>query len=151
MTCGSKYIPQLHARGFRVTTQRMAILHVLRNARRHLSPTEVYKRARPDLPGLTETTVYRTLEFLARNDLARQTRMGNGHLAYEIAGSDHHHLICRECGAEVEVEHALFKDVYAKIESMSNYVLTDNHVTIFGVCPDCQKNNSGKGELENVR
>jgi Fe2+ or Zn2+ uptake regulation protein len=65
MTCYSEYIPQLHSRGFRVTTQRMAILHVLRHSRTHLSPTKVYELACRDLPGLTETTVYRTLEFLA--------------------------------------------------------------------------------------
>jgi Fur family transcriptional regulator, ferric uptake regulator len=147
----SEYVPQLHSRGFRVTSQRIAILHVLRNAKTHLSPTEVYKRARRDLPGLTETTVYRTLEFLAKNDLARLTHLSNGHLSYEIAGSDHDHLICRECGGEVEVEHALFKEVYAKLESISHYVLTDNHASIFGICPDCQKSNSGKGEPEHVR
>ncbi len=145
MTCASEYIPQLHSRGFRVTSQRMAILHVLRHSHSHLSPIEVYKRARRDLPGLTETTVYRTLEFLARNDLARLTNMGNGHLSYEIAGSDHHHLICRECGREVEVEHALFKKVFVKLESISHYVLTDNHTSIFGICQNCQKTNSKKG------
>ncbi len=145
MSYASEYVPQLHSRGFRVTAQRMVILHVLLNARRHLSATEVYERARRELPGLTETTVYRTLEFLARNDLARLTHLGNGHLSYEIAGSDHHHLICRECGAEVEVEHSLFRDIYAKLESVSHYVLTDNHVSIFGICPNCQKSNSKKG------
>ena len=148
MSCASEYVPQLHSRGFRVTSQRMAILHVLRHSRTHLSPSEVYNRARRDLPGLTETTVYRTLEFLARNDLVRLTHMVNGHLSYEIAGSDHHHLICRICGSEIEVEHALFKNVYAELESVSHYALTDNHITIFGICPNCQKTNSKKGNRQ---
>jgi hypothetical protein len=71
MTCGSQYAPQLRARGFRMTSQRLAILHVLCHAGTHLSPSEVYKQAKQDLPGLTEPTVYRTLEFLAENGLAR--------------------------------------------------------------------------------
>ena len=144
MTSASEYVPQLDSRGFRVTTQRMAILNVLYHSQTNLSPIEVYKRARRDLPSLTETTVYRTLEFLAKNDLARQTYLSNGHLRYEIAGSDHHHLICRECGGEVEVEHELFKSVFAKLESISHYVLMDNHMSIFGICPDCQKIRSKK-------
>ena len=139
MTCYSEYVPQLRSLGFRVTTQRMAILHVLRHSQTHLSPTEVYDLARRNLPGLTETTVYRTLEFLARNDLARPTQTGNGHLMYEIAGSDHHHLVCRQCGDEVEVENALFEIVNEKLESVSGYILKNNHVTLFGLCPECQK------------
>ena len=65
MSCADQYTPQLHALGFRMTPQRLAILHALHHAGGHLSPTEVYQRASSDLPGLTEPTVYRTLEFLA--------------------------------------------------------------------------------------
>ena len=146
MTRYTEYIPQLHSRGFRVTSQRMAILHVLRHSQTHLSPTEIYERARHALPGLTEPTVYRTLEFLARNDLARSTQTGNGHLMYEIAGSDHHHLVCRECGSEVEIKDALYKAANAKLESFTGYILKNNHVTLFGLCPKCQKKDSKKGD-----
>jgi len=66
MTCGSEYAPELRARGFRMTPQRMAILHVLHHSGMHLSPTEIYKKARRDAPSLTEPTVYRTLEFLEK-------------------------------------------------------------------------------------
>jgi Fur family transcriptional regulator, ferric uptake regulator len=139
MTCGSDYAPQLRSRGFRVTAQRMAVLHVLRHSRSHLSPSEIYQRARQTLPGLTETTVYRTLDFLARNGLAWPVRMQKGHLVYELAGSQHHHLICRQCGGELEVDHTLLKKLYAKLEAASGYRLSEDHVTLFGLCPECQK------------
>lgn len=141
MTCLSEYAPQLRARGFRMTPQRLAILHALRHAGTHLSPTEVYKQARRELPGLTEPTVYRTLEFLAENGLARPSSSGSGHLTYEIAGEDHHHVVCRICGSEIEVEHALLESLYRKLESTSGYLRIDSHVTFFGVCPKCQKTN----------
>ena len=138
MSCASEYAPQLRARGFRMTSQRMAILHTLRHAGTHLSPREVYRQAKQDLPGLTEPTVYRTLEFLAENGLARPSQTGNGHLVYEIAGNDHHHLVCRLCGDEIQVEHTLLEQLYQKLESTSGYVRIDNHMTFFGVCPSCQ-------------
>jgi Fe2+ or Zn2+ uptake regulation protein len=138
MTCASEYAPQLRARGFRMTSQRLAILHTLRHAGRHLSPREVYRQAKQDLPTLTEPTVYRTLEFLAENGLARPSQTGNGHLVYEIAGNDHHHLLCRSCGDELEVDHALLEELYRKLESDSGYVRIDSHMTFFGVCPNCQ-------------
>ena len=139
MSCASDYAPQLRARGFRMTPQRLAILHVLRHEGTHLSPAEVYKQARKEVPGLTEPTVYRTLEFLADNALVRPSYSATGHLTYEIAGSDHHHIICRNCSAEIEVEHTLLESLYRKLETASGYRSIDSHVTFFGVCPDCQK------------
>ncbi|RJP51511.1 MAG: transcriptional repressor [Anaerolineaceae bacterium] len=139
MSCASEYAPELRSRGYRMTPQRMAILHVLHHSGKHLSPTEVYEQARDELPGLTETTVYRTLEFLAENGLARPAHMGGAHLVYEIARHKHHHLKCRICGAEMEIQHSLLETMYQKIESTSGYQLTDSHVTFIGLCPNCQK------------
>jgi Fe2+ or Zn2+ uptake regulation protein len=138
MTCSSEYAAQLRARGFRMTSQRLAILHVLRHAGTHLSPREVYRQAKQDLPTLTEPTVYRTLEFLAENGLARPSQTRNGHLMYEIAGNDHHHIRCRICGDEMEVDHALLETLYQKLESESGYIRIDSHMTFFGLCPACR-------------
>jgi Fe2+ or Zn2+ uptake regulation protein len=138
MSCVSEYATELRARGFRMTPQRLAILHTLRHAGTHLSPREVYRQAKQEWPTLTEPTVYRTLEFLAENGLARPLQAGNGHLMYEIADSDHHHIVCRICGAEVEVDHALLADLYRALESTSGYLRIDSHMTFFGVCPNCQ-------------
>jgi Fe2+ or Zn2+ uptake regulation protein len=143
MTCGNQYASQLRARGFRMTPQRMAILHVLHHSGGHLSPGEVYQQASRDIPGLTEATVYRTLEFLAENGLAHSAHMGNGHLVYEIATQEHNHLICRKCGTDVQIEHAPLEKLYADLESSSGFRFIDSHVTFFGLCPECQKNNSG--------
>lgn len=139
MSCSQEYTPQLRARGYRMTPQRHAILHVLCHSGKHLSPSEVYVKAQKQVAGLTEATVYRTLEFLAENGLARPSHIGNGHLVYEIANHEHHHIKCRNCGDEMEVEHSLLKSMYQKLESASGYQLTDSHVTFFGLCPDCQK------------
>ena len=137
MSCASDYAPQLRSRGFRMTPQRMAILHVLRHAGTHLTPAQVYKLARQEFPRITEPTVYRTLEFLAENGLVRPAQTGNGHFSYQIAGDDHHHLVCRLCKSEIEVEHRLLENLFRALESTSGYVRIDSHMTFFGVCPEC--------------
>lgn len=142
MSCASEYSSQLRARGFRMTPQRMAIIHVLRHEGKHLSPTEVYKKARKDFPGLTEPTVYRTLAFLAENGIAQSSQVSKGHLTYEITGEDHHHVVCRVCGNEIEVDHRLLESLYRKLESNSGYVRIDSHMTFFGICPKCQRKKS---------
>ncbi|NUQ85079.1 MAG: transcriptional repressor [Anaerolineales bacterium] len=138
MSCASEYASQLRARGYRMTSQRLAILHVLRHEGTHLSPSEVYKKARLEMPGITEPTVYRTLEFLSDIALVRPSYNSSGHLTYEIAGDDHHHIVCRNCGNEMEVEHTLLESLYRLLETTSGYRSIDSHVTFFGVCPKCQ-------------
>jgi Fe2+ or Zn2+ uptake regulation protein len=122
-----------------MTSQRMAILHALRHAGTHLSPAQIYKHTKQELPGLTEPTIYRTLEFLAKNELVYPTHSATGHLTYEIAGDAHHHLVCRICGSEIEVEHTLLEGIYRKLESTSGHMRIDSHMTFFGICPECQK------------
>ena len=137
MSCGSEYATQLRSRGFRMTPQRMAILHVLHHAGSHLSPGEIYRRARRELPGITEPTVYRTLEFLVENGLVRPSHLGNGHFTYQIAGEDHHHIVCRICGNEIEVEHSLLENLYRILEKASGFRNINSHLTFLGVCPNC--------------
>jgi Fur family ferric uptake transcriptional regulator len=138
MTCGSYLIDKLHAHGFRMTPQRMAILHTLRHAGGHLSPTEVFEQTRRDQPGLTEPTVYRTLEFLAENGYALAAHMGGGKLVYELTEENHHHLICRQCGKTVAVDHTALTSIYEQLQSSTGYMLDSSHVTLFGLCKDCQ-------------
>lgn len=137
MSCTSDYASQLRSRGFRMTSQRMAILHVLHHAGTHLSPGEIYKQARRDLPTLTEPTVYRTLEVLVENGLVRPSHSGNGHFTYQIAGEDHHHIVCRLCGDEIEVEHSLLESLYRSLEKASGFRKINSHLNFLGVCPNC--------------
>ncbi len=138
MTCGSYLIEKLHQHGFRMTPQRMAILHTLRHAGGHLSPTEVFEQARRAQPGLTEATVYRTLEFLVENGYALAAHVGGGRLVYELTEENHHHLICRKCGKTVAVEYDALTRLYKQLGSSTGFKLDSSHVTLFGLCPDCQ-------------
>jgi len=138
MTCGSYLIDRLHERGFRMTPQRMAILHTLIHSGGHLSPTEVYERARRDQTGLTEPTVYRTLEFLAENGFALAAHVGGGKLVYELTEENHHHLVCRKCGKTIAVNHATLTPLYKQLQSSTGYELDSSHVTFFGLCPKCK-------------
>jgi Fur family peroxide stress response transcriptional regulator len=140
MSCAEQISTQIRSNGFRLTPQRMAILQVLHHSGGHLTPAEVFEQARQNMPGLTETTVYRTLEFLVENGfaLAAHTGNGSGKLVYEIAGRDHHHVICRGCGVEMEVPHTQLSELYTQIEQFTGYRLTTSHITFIGLCPHCQ-------------
>jgi Fe2+ or Zn2+ uptake regulation protein len=138
MSCSIDYAPQLRSLGFRVTPQRLAILHVLLESGLHLSPAQVFQRARRSARGLTQPTVYRTLEFLAKNGLVQPALNAQRHLVYQIARHEHHHLVCSQCGASLEIEHHAINNLYQSLQKRSGYSLTESHLTLFGVCPKCR-------------
>ena len=128
----------LRAKGFRLTPQRLTILEVLTESNCHLTPTEIFERASQTLPGLTEPTVYRTLSFLAENGLVLIAHVGNGQLVYEYAGHEHHHMICRHCQQMLDLDHAVLRELYQRIEQQTGFTIDSLHVTFFGRCPNCQ-------------
>ena len=139
MSCEGEITKKLSERGFRVTPQRRVILHILLHADAHLTPAEVYEEARVSLPGLTETTVYRTLEFLAQAGLAQEAFSATSKSAYEISDHTHHHLICRKCGKDVEIPHIKVEALCEDLEAETGFQLMQNHLSFFGICPACQK------------
>ncbi len=141
MTCTDHLTQTLRKRGYRLTPQRLSILQILHDAPGHLTPQEVYQRAKASMPGLTEPTVYRTLDFLSQHGLALAAHMGSGKLVYEIARRPHHHAMCQVCGRETEIDHAALAPLYAHIETQTGYALTTSHLTFFGLCPNCRQTN----------
>ncbi|MGB8215451.1 MAG: Fur family transcriptional regulator [Anaerolineales bacterium] len=134
MSCIPRLTQLLRSRGYRMTPQRLAILQALHDGG-HLSPAQIFERVQQI--GMTETTVYRTLEFLAGNGVVLVADRGNGHLAYELSSESHHHLICRTCGAQTEVDPALFAPAIGQIEGETGYRLNATHLTFYGLCPEC--------------
>ena len=139
MSCTDQISNQIRSRGFRLTPQRLTILQVLQHSGEHLTPGDVYEIARQSMPGLTETTVYRTLEFLSENGFAMSAHMGSGKLVYQVGGHDHHHVICQKCGNQTEVGHKQLDGLYNTIEQLTGFRLTTSHLTFFGLCPHCQQ------------
>ena len=129
---------RLRAHGFRLTPQRLAILQVVQESHGHLSATEVYERVLERMPGLTEATVYRTLDFLVAQGLALIAHIGSGRIVYESAGHKHHHLICRKCGDSVSITQKDLQPLYDHLEEITGYQLDSSHVTFFGLCPGCK-------------
>ena len=137
---------QLRAQGYRLTPQRLAILRTLRETGEHLTPAQVYQRVKQELPGLTEATVYRSLDFLTRQGLAFGSYVDRVGLVYEIAKRDHHHLICRACGQTREIGHTLLQKLYKQILASTAYQIDTKHLMLYGLCPDCQNDSTAESQ-----
>jgi Fur family transcriptional regulator, ferric uptake regulator len=132
------FATQLHTRGYRLTPQRQSILAAVQQANDHVTPDEVYELVHGQNPAISRATIYRTLDFLCEMRLIHAMHWG-GQMYYEIVGEEpHHHLICRECGALEQFDHALLQDLIKAVEQKQRFAIDMDHVTLFGLCRQCQ-------------
>jgi Fe2+ or Zn2+ uptake regulation protein len=131
---------QLHASGYRVTPQRQLILDAICALGGHVTADAVYERVHAITPALNRATVYRTLAFLSEQGILNPRVFEDGHLEYELAGPEpHHHLICRACGAEIQIHHDEVEDFFAHIAEEHEFIIESRHLTLFGTCRPCNE------------
>ena len=98
----------LKKQGYRLTPQRLMVVSAIENSEDHISADEVYSQVVIRYPNVNISTVYRTLELLKRLGLVTETDLGGGRFRYHPADRGrHHHLVCRECGAVVDLDESL--------------------------------------------
>ena len=120
-----------------MTSQRYLILEAIRRAEDHVTPEQVYETIHRRNPAINRATIYRTLDFLCEQRLIHAMYWG-GQMYYEIAGEEqHHHLICRACGAIEQIDHALLGDLFQAVEKKHRFTIDMDHVVLFGLCRQC--------------
>ena len=141
----TEFVHQLRERGHRLTPQREMILAVVCESDSHLSADEILKRVRKRYPYINKSAVYRTLDLLARLSLVNPTDFGQGRVEYEIhQHPHHHHLLCRNCHAMVEVDERVFTPLEKTLRTEYGFFADLDHFAIFGLCRKCQKAESKK-------
>jgi Fur family ferric uptake transcriptional regulator len=129
----------LRERGNRLTPQRRAILRIIREHAGHLSADEIYDLARQEVPRLSLSTVYRTLELLKELDLVSELQLAGDHSRYEVQSQEHQHLVCLSCGKVVEFRCAHCSAVHQRLASEHGFSITGGRVEIFGYCEECAR------------
>jgi Fur family ferric uptake transcriptional regulator len=132
-------LQQMSQSGYRITRPRRAVVRALAEDEGHLSPAEVYERARAHHANVGLVTVYRTLELLAEMGLVRRIHTDNG--CHDYAGATHGHrhpLVCRACGATVEFDGCDLSPLVEKIGRATGYRVDEHLLELVGLCPACQ-------------
>jgi len=134
----------LKEEGYKLTTQRQAILDVIcENHEKHLNPEEIYDIVKLKYPDIGIATVYRTLQLLEKLNIIYRVNFDDGYNRYELnyasENHHHHHLICLNCGKVIEVKLDLLEALENEIEKEYAFKILDHNLKFFGYCSDCQK------------
>jgi Fur family ferric uptake transcriptional regulator len=134
---------RLRAVGLRVTRPRLAVLAVLA-ATPHADADAIVTAARRELPALSPQAVYGVLKALVNAGLARRIEPAGAPALYELrVGDNHHHLVCRACGAVADVDCAVGATPCLEPSDAAGFVVDEAEVVFWGRCPDCRASGSG--------
>ncbi len=132
-------ISKLSKQGYRLTPQRMMILSAIENSDDHISAEEIYAQVTAKYPNVNISTVYRTLELLKRLGLVTETDLGGGRVRYHPAAKGHHHhLVCRQCGAIIDLDESVLSSVKDVLLREYGFIADLRHLAIFGRCVNCK-------------
>jgi Fe2+ or Zn2+ uptake regulation protein len=129
----------LRERGNRITPQRRAILRIIQEHAGHLSADEIHDLARREIPRLSLSTVYRTLDLLKELDLVTELHLAGNHYRYEAQSGPHEHLVCLSCGKVIEFQCDHCAAMHEELSGEHGFEITGSRVELFGYCEDCAK------------
>ena len=131
----------LREQGLRVTRPRVAVMSALA-ADPHSGADAVLARVRADVGRVSHQAVYDVLHALTDRGVVRRIQPAGSVARYELrVGDNHHHLVCRRCGAVTDVDCAVGAAPCLEPQDLGahapGFVLDEAEVTYWGLCDSC--------------
>lgn len=124
----------LRERGIQPSHQRVRILEALASTKAHPSADAIFRQLSPELPTLSRTTVYSTLDLFAEKGLAQRLAISGSELRYDADTTSHVHFRCRACGAVSDLPELRAPEPPA---APSGYIVERSQFYAEGLCPAC--------------
>lgn len=126
-------------RGERVTVQRTVILETVLDLDNHPSADQIFDAVETRLPGIARTTVYRTLEHLARMGIITKACHPGRVARFDPRTEIHHHLVCLDCNEFFDFEDDGLNRLTVPDTSAFGFEVSDYRVQIRGICQNCRE------------
>ena len=128
---------QLRGVGLRVTAARVALLETVRDGD-HLGVEAITSGVRDRIGHVSVQAVYDALHALAAAGLLRRIEpAGRPALFERRVGDNHHHVVCRSCGAVADVDCAVGEAPCLTASDDHGFSIDEAQVIYWGLCPGC--------------
>ena len=128
---------KLRGASLRVTRPRLAVLAAVRD-HPHADTYSIIALVREQLGEVSQQAVYDVLNALTDAGLVRRIHPRGSVARYESrVGDNHHHVICRSCGAIADVDCATGTAPCLTAADDSGFVIDEAEVVYWGLCPGC--------------
>lgn len=127
----------LRVAALRVTRPRVAVLSAV-HSHPHADTDTIIGVVREDLGDVSHQAVYDVLRALTATGLVRRIQPSGSTARYESrVGDNHHHVICRSCGAIADVDCAVGEAPCLSASNDGGFEIDEAEVIYWGLCPDC--------------
>jgi Fur family ferric uptake transcriptional regulator len=131
------YEQLLRGAELRVTRPRLAALAAVHD-HPHADTGSLIEAVRDDLGEVSPQAVYDVLRALTDARLVRRIEPAGSVARYESrVGDNHHHVICRGCGAIADVDCAVGHTPCLTASATHGFTIDEAEVVYWGRCPDC--------------
>ena len=128
---------ELITKNIRPSFQRLKVLEYLINNPCHPTVDQIYKDLQSEIPTLSKTTIYNTLDLFQKADLVQVLTIEDNETRYDIITKTHGHFKCEKCGAISNFA----VDIDSLIpEELTGFKVMNKNVYFKGVCPKCLSN-----------
>ncbi len=131
---------QLRAASLRVTRPRLAVLAAL-HVHPHVDTEKVIEMVREELGTVSHQAIYDVLRVLTDTGLVRRIQPAGSVARYELrVGDNHHHLVCRSCGAVTDVDCAVGQAPCLTADDAAvpqGFEIDEAEVIYWGRCTTC--------------
>ena len=128
---------ELRQAGLRVTAARIALLETVRTGD-HLDVDTIATRVRDRLGTISVQAVYEALHALTDAGLIARIEPAGHPARFEgRVGDNHHHIVCRSCGAVVDVDCVVGEPPCLTASEAHGYLVDEAEVVFWGLCPGC--------------
>ena len=132
-----EYEEMLRGAALRVTRPRVAVLSAV-FARPHADTDSIIGAVRSEISDVSHQAVYDVLKVLTTAGLVRRIQPAGSVARYESRVADnHHHVVCRSCGAIADVDCAVGDAPCLTASEDNGFVIYEAEVVYWGLCPDC--------------
>ncbi|HTR75101.1 MAG TPA: Fur family transcriptional regulator [Solirubrobacterales bacterium] len=134
------YEELLRGADLRVTRPRVAVLTAVYD-HPHTDTGALIEIVHDDLGGkVSPQAVYDVLRALTEAGLVRRIEPAGSVARYESrVGDNHHHIICRACGAIADVDCAIGETPCLTASDTHGFSIDEAEVIYWGLCPTCRK------------
>ena len=127
----------LRGAALRVTRPRLSVLTAV-HEHPHSDTDTLVGVVRDDLGEVSTQAVYDVLRALTASGLVRRIEPAGSVARYESrVGDNHHHIVCRVCGAIADVDCAVGDTPCLTADNDHGFVIDEAEVTYWGLCPAC--------------
>ena len=127
---------QMKAKGLRITPQRFAVYANLLHRDDHPTVEGILRDINCELPIASKASVYSALTILREVGLVREVLLDEGVTRYDARVTSHHHFICQNCGAIVDLDWNVVGDL--PIDRLPpGFHLDSYEVILKGKCDRC--------------